>query len=260
MFCEERQREIADIIRTEGNVTVASIAARYGISEESARRDLRLLEQRGVCRRTHGGAIAANQVAVRRPADRDFDNMPVYENYREISRVAAAKIKAGDTVYLTSGSFGHILLEFLPRGFEFTVVVNSVDLGKALRGFDNVDVYVAGGHMRKSGSIVDSLANDFISRLHFDLCFVTGAGLTSFGLTNGSDETATFQRTIIKNSRERILLMPSEKIGVDSFVRVCGADEFDEIITDWECPSDRIAELAECGVKPVVVRKPNEPR
>ena len=96
---------------------------------------------------------------------------PIFDNYREISRAAVEKIKENDTVYLTGGSFGHIMVPFLPKDIHYTVVVNSVDICKELRNFDNIDVYIVGGKMRQSGSLVDSLANEFVSRLHFDLCF-----------------------------------------------------------------------------------------
>lgn len=88
MFMEERHREISEALQANGKITIAEIAGKYGISDESARRDLRLLEQKGICRRTHGGALALGQVGIRPPADRDFDNMPIFENYREIARTA----------------------------------------------------------------------------------------------------------------------------------------------------------------------------
>lgn len=257
MFMEERHQEIAEMIKVNGKITIAEITGRYGISDESARRDLRLLEQKEICKRTHGGAIAVQQVNVRPPIDRDFDHMPIFDNYREISRAAAAKIRENDTVYLTGGSFGYIMVSFLPRDIRYTVIVNSVDIGKQLRGFDNIEVYLAGGKMRQSGSLVDSLANEFVSRLHFDLCFITGAGLTAdFGLSNGTDETAAFQRTVIKNSRKRCLLIPGSKIGVDSFIKVCDVDTFDSIITDWDCVEDQISAMEEKGVEITVVEEP----
>jgi len=52
------------------------------------------------------------------------------------------------------------MVSFLPRNIRYTVIVNSIDIGKELRSFDNVDVYIAGGKMRQSGSLVDSLANE----------------------------------------------------------------------------------------------------
>ncbi len=256
MFIEERHQEISDTIKANGKITVTEITNKYGISDESARRDLRLLEKKGICKRTHGGAISIGQVCVKPPVNRDFDTMPIFDNYREIALVAAKMIKENDIVYLTGGSFGHIMISFLPRDIHYTVVINSIDIGKELKCLDNIDVYVAGGKMRQSGSLVDSLANEFVSRLHFDLCFITGAGLTSkFGLSNGTDETATFQRTIINNSRNKCLLIPSSKIGIDSFIKVCNVDAFDTIITDWDCLDEQITAIKEKGIEIIVVEE-----
>ena len=256
MFIEERHNEITQIIKTNGKITISEITEKYGISDESARRDLRLLEQKGICKRTHGGAIVAGQVSVMPPRDRNFEQMPVYDNYKEIARVAAGMIREHDTVYLTGGSFGYIMVSLLPRDIRYTLVVNSVDIAKALRELTNADVYLAGGKMRQSGSLVDSFATNFVSNLHFDLCFITGGGLTAdFGLSNGTDETANFQRTVIKNSRKKCLLLPSAKIGVDSFVKVCEVDAFDTIITDWDCVEDQITAIEEKGVEVIVVEE-----
>lgn len=256
MFMEERHNEITQIIKTNGKITISEITEKYDISDESARRDLRLLEQKGICKRTHGGAILAGQVSVRPPKDRNFESMPIYDNYKEIARVAAGMIKENDTVYLTGGSFGYIMVSLLPRDIHYTLVVNSVDIAKALRDFDNAEVYIAGGKMRQSGSLVDSFATNFVSNLHFDLCFITGGGLTAeFGLSNGTDETAAFQRMVIKNSRKKCLLLPGAKIGVDSFVKVCEVERFDTIVTDWDCVEDQMTAMEERGVEVVVVEE-----
>ena len=79
MFMQERHKAIADIIAADGKITIAQITAEYGISDESARRDLRLLEQQGICKRTHGGAILLQQVSVRPPVDRKFESMPIFQ-------------------------------------------------------------------------------------------------------------------------------------------------------------------------------------
>ncbi len=256
MFIEERHYEISESIKENGKITITEITEKYHISDESARRDLRLLEQRGMCKRTRGGAISVRQIGLKPPADRDFQTMPIYENYMEIARSAVAKIRENDIIYLTSGSFGHIAVSFLPKDIRYTVVVNSVDMGKELRTFDNIGVYVTGGKMRQSGSLVDSLAVDFISKMHFDCCFLTGSGLTAdFGLSNGTDETATFQRSVIKNSRKKYLLIPGIKVGENAFIKVCNADEFDEIFTDWECIEEQIIALEEKGIKVTVAEE-----
>ena len=257
MYAEERQREIAQIIQEKGQISIAEIAQRYDVSTESARRDLRALEQQGLCKRTHGGAIRPQQVSVLPPRDRNFDEMPVYDNYDRIAAHAVTLIRPGDMVYLTGGSFGFLMLRHLPQNLKCALVVNIADLAARLRPFTNIDVYVAGGRMRPSGSIVDSMAAEFMSRLHFDLAFITGGGLTAgFGLSNGTDETAALQRQVIRNSRRKVLLMPHQKIGVDAFVKVCDAAAFDVLITDWNCVEDELVKLEDLGVSVTVVDAP----
>ena len=168
---------------------------------------------------------------------------------------AVKLIHENDTVYITGGSFGYIMASsMLPRDIHYTVVVNSVDIAKILRDFDNIDVYITGGKMRQSGSVVDSLATEFVSRLHFDTCFLTGAGLTAdFGLSNGTDETAAYQRAILKNSRKKYLLIPGSKIGTNAFIKVCEAELFDCVITDWDCIEEQVTAIEEKGVKVIIV-------
>lgn len=255
MFMEERHMEIENILKTNGKITITEITQKYGISDESARRDLRLLEQKGICKRTHGGAILPQQVGLRPSSKRNFETMPIWNNYKKIVQEAVKLIHENDTIYITGGSFGYIMASsMLPRDIHYTVVVNSVDIAKALRDFENIDVYIAGGKMRQSGSVVDSLATEFVSRLHFDTCFLTGAGLTAdFGLSNGTDETAAYQRAILKNSRKKYLLIPGSKIGTNAFIKVCEAELFDCVITDWDCIEEQVTAIEEKGVKVIIV-------
>lgn len=256
MFREDRLAWIKEKIISNEKITVEEICQEYGISEESARRDLRLLDKEGVCHRTRGGAIAKGQVSVRPPLDRDFSKMQIFDNYRDIAKKAVSMIKENDTVYITGGSFGYIMTTMLPRDIHFTVIVNSIDVAKEMRQFENIDVYVAGGKMRQSGSLTDSLASEFVSRIHCDICFITGSGLTAdFGLTNGTDETATFQRTVMKNSRKKCLLIPGKKIGENSFIKVCDVENFDCIITDGECDEEELKALGELGVEILVTEE-----
>lgn len=257
MFIEERHNEILEHLKKNGKITVLEITNKYAISDESARRDLRILEQKGLCKRTHGGAILPIQIGFKPPVNRSFDDMTVFDNYKEIAKNAVSRIKENDVVYLQSGSFGAIMIDLLPRDISYTVVINSVDMGKALRDFDNINTYIVGGKMRQSGSLVDSLATDFVSRLHFDLCFITGSGLTAdFGLSNGTDETASYQRAVIKNSRKKVLIIPSNKVGVNSFVKVCDITCFDEVITDWDCIDEEKTAITDKGIKLTIVEEP----
>ena len=67
MFIEERHRAILDWLKEKGSITTNDIQEQFGVSYDSAKRDLRLLEEKGLLKRTHGGALPLHQVALGRP-------------------------------------------------------------------------------------------------------------------------------------------------------------------------------------------------
>lgn len=258
MFIEERHQAILDFIQQNGRISIGDIQEKYDVSVDSARRDLRILEARGLLKRTHGGAIPVQQVGLMPPRHRDVLNMKPWDNYAAIAKKGASFIKENDIVYLTSGSVGFIMLKYLPRDIHYTLVVNSVSLANELKFWDNITVYIVGGKMRmhSTASLVDSFATAFVKNMHFDVCLMTGAGIDAeFGMSNGTDETATFQRTVIENSRKRVLLMANQKVGFKAFIKVCDAGKFDVLVTDWDAVEDALNRIEEAGVKVVVVEK-----
>jgi DeoR/GlpR family transcriptional regulator of sugar metabolism len=257
MFIEERHQAILKIIQENGRISIGEIQEKFDVSVDSARRDLRILEENGLLKRTHGGAIPIQQVGFCPPRNRDVKNMEVFENYAAIAKRGAEFVKENDIVYLTSGSIGFIMLKYLPRDISYTLVVNSVSLAEDFKYWDNIAVYIVGGKMRMHAttSLVDSFATAFVKNLHFDICLMTGAGYDAgFGFSNGTDETATFQRAVIENSRSKILMMPNQKIGFKAFIKVCDANKFDTLITYWDAVEDELNKIEEAGVKVIIVQ------
>ena len=258
MFIEERHQAILKTIQENGRISIGEIQERFEVSVDSARRDLRLLEERGLLKRTHGGAIPIQQVGFCPPRHRNLTDMEVWDNYAAIAKKGAEYIKENDVVYLTSGSLGFIMLKYLPRDIRYTLVLNSVSLANELKYWDNVTVYITGGKMRmhSTTSLVDSFATSFVKNMHFDVCLMTAGGCdATFGISNGTDETATFQRTVIDNSRLRILMMPNQKIGFRAFIKVCDVSRFDVLLTDWDAVEDELSKLEDASVQVVVVEK-----
>ena len=185
----------------------------------------------------------------------DMSEVKIYPHIDAIAKKAAELIKPRDAVYITSGTVGYAMLSHLPD-FEFTVVTNSVDSAVVLKRFPKIETYVVGGKLRPNGRCVDALAKDFIEKLRFDVCFITGAGFSpDIGVTNGTPETVAFQRTVAENSRSCVALFPSEKLGVNSFLRDIPAERFDALITDSDASEDLLSAFEEAGVKVTVVNR-----
>lgn len=260
MFIEERHQEILKIIEEQGRISIGEIQEKFSVSVDSARRDLRILEEKGLLKRTHGGAIPLQQVGQFSPIKMKCYNVAemdiISENYDAIAKKAVEYIKPNDAVYITPGSVGYLMLKYLPTDFEFTVVTNSIDNALVLRKFENILVYVVGGKLRPNGRIVDSFAQEFVRNMRFDISFLTGAGFSAdFGVSNGTPETSAFQRVIAENSRKNIALFPSQKIGYTSFLKDVDSSKFDILITDWDAVEDELNKFEEMGINVIVVEK-----
>ena len=256
MFIEERHQEILNIIKHKGRISIGEIQEKFNVSVDSARRDLRILEEKGLLKRTHGGAIPIMQVGLPLPQKWDASKMTVLDNYDAIAKKAVEFIKPNDAVYITSGSVGYLMLKYLPTDIEYTVVTNSVDNAYYLKNSGNISVYLVGGKMRPNGRIVDSFAQEFVRNMRFDVSFLTGAGFAAdFGISNGTPETSAFQRVIAENTRKNIALFPHQKIGFHSFLKDVDAKKFDMLITDWDAVEEELSKFQELGIDVIVVEK-----
>ena len=259
MYIEERHQAILEWLSAKGSISNADIQENFGVSYDSAKRDLRILEEKGLLKRTHGGALPLRQVATGRPAKmtiRDMDH--VRENYLEIAKEAVSMICNNDVVYIPSATVGLFMAQNLPNNIKIRTVTNSIIVAEELRKMDNVSVIMLGGEMDARGNCYDTIAVETIKRLRFDKCFITSACISaSFGLSIQKTEAISFWNALIDSAKLTVGLFPKEKIGFDSIVSICPANRLNVLITDWDASEDDLKLFDEQGIKVVVVDIPN---
>lgn len=257
MFIEERHQEILNILKKNGRINIGEIQELFAVSVDSARRDLRILEEKGLLKRTHGGAIPLQQVGIRpHPNHTVRDIKDIDPCYDAIAKKACSLIQENDTIFITSASVGFLMLKHLPTHISYTVVTNSIIIADELRTKDNVIVFIIGGQLRSRGNCRDALAVEFVKKLSFDINFITGAGFSAkFGLSNGSPEISAFQNAVIENSRQNVVLVPNNKLGFNGFVKVADATKFDTVITDWDALEEELSRIQDLGVDVIVAEQ-----
>lgn len=258
MYIEERHQAILDWLAEKGSISNADIQENFGVSYDSAKRDLRILEEKGLLKRTHGGALPLRQIAIGRPAKMTMKDMTcVKENYMEIAKEAVAMIKNYDVVYIPSATVGLFMAQNIPNELKIRVVTNSIVIAEELRKKDNVAVIMLGGEMDDRGNCYDTIAVETIKRLRFDKCFLTSACISAtFGLSIQKTQAISFWNAVIDSSKTAIGLYPKEKIGFDSIVSICPANRLNTLITDWDASEADLKLFDEQGIKVVVVDKP----
>lgn len=257
MFIEERHRAILDMLAEKGRITTGEVQENFNVSYDSAKRDLRILEEKGLLKRTHGGAIPMRQTAYGRPAKmtcKDFGE--VKENYLAIAKKAVSMIRNNDVVFITAATAGYLMARNLPEHLRIRVVTNSIVIAEELRRRDQVSVILLGGEMDDKGNCYDAFAIDMIKKLRFDQCFITAACISAkFGLSIQKSQAISFYGALMESAGKVVGLFPTEKIGFESVVSICPADKLDVLVTDWEASEEKLQDFYDMGMEVVVVER-----
>ncbi|RLQ96247.1 DeoR/GlpR family DNA-binding transcription regulator [Falsibacillus albus] len=253
MFSEERREQILNLLEQSGRVMVKDLAETFQVSIDSIRRDLSILEEKGLLKRTHGGAISNTGVrqAPRPPSER-FSEGTIHQN--AIAKLAASYIDEHSTIFIGGASIHYVLLKYIPINIEYTVVTNSLEVAYVLREYENIQLFLIAGNVKASGNITDALATEFSRQFTFDLCFATAGALSSNGLSTATPEVAIFHKTIYSRSRTVIALIEHHKFGKDMFSGMFPLNQLDLVITDEETLEKYLKMLGLNGVDVIVAK------
>ncbi|CAM5242963.1 transcriptional regulator [Streptomyces badius] len=228
---EERRRGILDTARREGSVGVNALADLFKVARETVRRDLHVLEEHGLVRRTHGGAYPVESACFFQTtlAVRTTRNVP------QKSRIAAAAadlLGDAETVFVDEGFTPQLVAEALPRDRPLTVVTASLAVATSLAAVEKTSVLLLGGRVRGSTmATVDHWASRMLSEFVIDLAYVGANGISrEYGLTTPDPAVAEVKAQALRSSRRRIFAGIHSKFGAVSFCRLRSVIE--AIVTD----------------------------
>lgn len=250
MFMEERQKDIIQKINEKGRILVSEIQELYQISADCARRDLRILETKGLLQRTHGGAIAV--ISPKRyptPTYNPIDIKEIQTDDLAVAKKAIEYIQSKDVIYITTSLVGYYMAENLPEDVTITVLTNSVTIAEVLRKKMNISVILLGGEMSHRGHCHDFYTIQMVENIRMDKAFLSHAALSlDFGASIHDPAGVEFGKAVMKNSGMNIGLYPSRKVGKNSIHSVCRVKDYDLLITDNDVSEDFLTQARELGV------------
>lgn len=232
MYAEERQQAILERARGDGRVDVAALAADFGVTYETVRRDLTVLERHGVLRRVHGGAIPVERIGFE--PELHLRDSVLTEEKERIAKAALAELPEEGAVLLDAGSTTGRLAAQLPTDRELTVVTNSLPIAATLSSRANITLLVIGGRLRsRTKATVDAWALQVLEQTYVDVAFMATNGISvERGLTTPDTSEAEVKRRMVRAARRAVLLADHTKVGNDHFARFAGVDDIDCFITD----------------------------
>src|SRR3954471_13666314 len=156
------------MLQSSGEVTIHDLQTRFGVSPMTARRDLAILAERGLARRTHGGAVVPSIAAGENSFRHRLGDAP--DAKARLAEAAFAMLAPGETVFLDASSTTFFVARLIAeRGLAVRVITNSLPVLQELAGSEQADTEVValGGTFRRlTCSYVGPAAVRFV-RDHF---------------------------------------------------------------------------------------------
>ncbi|MFB9985041.1 DeoR/GlpR family DNA-binding transcription regulator [Mesorhizobium kowhaii] len=257
-----RQRALVAMVKSRDFITVAEMAAHFGVSEMTIRRDLKALDKDGSLERAHGGAVLpeAEPLGAEQPfRDRQVKNL---DEKRKIVRAAAGFIRQHEMIGLDVGTTTLMLAKEIIGFPNLRAATNSLRIAMTLAD-SLVSVFVPTGQVRPlEMSITGGRAIRELGNYRFDKIFLGLSAVDETGLYDFSIEDTEVKQAFAAQSNQVIALVDSSKFGKTSTVRLGGLEMLDLMITDAPPPQNLARALEEAKVELVIAgdvrRRPQE--
>ena len=238
MYAEERQHAIADLVSRDRRVSVSTTAETFGVTTETVRRDLAVLERQGILHRVHGGAVSATALTMLEPAVAEREATAGPQKDR-IARAALALLPGvGGSIILDGGTTTGRLAALLPTDRALTVITNAAPISSIvtsrLQTTSALELHILGGRIRPVSQVsVGSSALATLLDLRVDVSFIGVNALNlELGLYTPNHDEAAVKSAMVAAGRRVVVLTDSRKFGQESLVRFGRLDQVDAVVTD----------------------------
>ena len=226
MLARERQNTIVEIVNREGSVRVKNLSKKFGVTEDSIRKDLAHLEKDGMLKKTYGGAVR-----VRTNSHDRYVSQRIGKNVEEkrvIAKRAYEIIQDGDVIFLDISTINIELVKVVTNMIDaILIMLYEKDTKTKL-------IFLGGKLNRGRDGFVGTITNRNISNYQFDKAFmgVVGIEVNRNRVYTYDTEDALTKKSVMEVSNECYMLMEREKLSKDGNYKYAGIDEFTGLIME----------------------------
>ncbi len=253
MDITERHEKILHILREDGKVKINSLSERLDVSGVTIRKDLKLLEDKNLLFRTHGGASSSNPYMNERTI-----NEKELINSAEKQKIAKAAFKLigdNDSIIIGSGTTVFELARILNPSKSLTIITPAVKVTLELCNHQNVEIVQLGGTIRQnSSSVAGSIPEKMLEEISSGILFIGVDGIDldfGFSITNLSE--ASLNKEMINAAQVVAVLADSSKFGKRGLGKICDINQIQYLITDSNAPTGMIKAIKEKDIQVIQV-------
>ncbi|WP_294614868.1 DeoR/GlpR family DNA-binding transcription regulator [uncultured Gilliamella sp.] len=242
-----RYKRILEYLDEYDVATINSLTNLFSVSHMSIRRDLKLLQEKGLVKVSYGGEIK-----------RSFLNgTPLYnvkqsrfsEGKKLVGKIAASLLQPGMVIFIDAGT---TMREFA-LNINVPVTVITLDLHAAieLTHRPEVNTIICPGEIQVSSvAAYNTQAMKYLSEQVIDLAFI---GADGFNLEDGALTTTQIKADCkwmaVSRAIQSVLLVDSSKLGLRCRFKICDLNRFNYLITEKKFPDNFEKNLIKQDIK-----------
>lgn len=246
----ERHQEILNLLISKERIEINELCEMFHIVPMTARRDLKELEEQGKLIRTHGGAAL--------PPEKEDVNLPFFQRTKinsaqklAIAAKACSFLKAGQHIFLASGTTVHAFAQSLKESIPLTVITDAVNISYELSAFSNIHLLSVGGELRPNSlTLTGKIAEENLSHFQMDAAFIGINGIDRDGnIYVSSIVESSILNVLFDRVPDIYILADASKLDQKDFVHVGTLDSRHTLITTNEIPKGCLDTYQDLGTE-----------
>lgn len=250
MFAQERQESIVTLVNTEGSVRVKDLSLKFAVTEDCIRKDLALLEKKGLLKKAYGGAVSMRPNPHMYNSE-DRKNTPNDERII-IAQKALTLIENQDTIFLDISLASLEIAKLLREShLQLTVMTNMIAVLNLLNHCPHISIIFIGGQLNQEGDgFWGPLSVQMIHSFKIDKAFLGVVGVDSVNgqLSTYHIDDGFMKKAVIQQSQLRYLLCEERKLKEDGNYVFASLNEMSGLIASKDLHSKITEALEEYGL------------
>lgn len=253
MTIAERHNFILSKLRQEGFVGVSELSKLMQVTMVTVRKDLQILEDKGMLYRSHGSATLTSPYVNDRPVQEK--RLEQVAEKQKIAEAAIQLLEAEEAIIIGSGTTVLAFAQAISSHLKLTVLTSAMNVTLALAADPNIEVVQLGGVVRRSSSsVVGHFAEEMLAHFACSKLFLSVDGISpEYGLTTSNMMEAHLNAKMIRSVQKTIVLADSAKFGKKGFGKICDIEDVDMLITDAGLSDAYRKSLEDCGLEVLIV-------
>jgi DeoR family lactose phosphotransferase system repressor len=228
---EKRIDLIMKEVEKNGIVSVSDLMKKLRVTRMTVGRDLKLLEDSGMLKRIHGGAVRNDELKLVELTHLQKKNINMSKK-EEIGKLAAEYIENGDVIFIGASTTNECLMKHI-KDKRIRIITNSFYIFEQYKGNEDFELILTGGSWReRSGAFIGEITDRILQEIKVDKSFIGANGIKDNNVTNSNKEEASLQKIIMNNSQKNYILIDSNKFDLKDLYTFYRTDRIDGIVTD----------------------------